>query len=130
MIWSGWSLARICVFLVGVAYLMIVVQVTLFHYRQNFRNPAMWFPVIGGPLIGLCGALLALWNNHALLGIFRVLLWVGLVAGFIGFYFHLRGVGQRVGGYGMNNLLVGPPVVLPLMFSALALFGLFAAYWR
>lgn len=130
MFWTGWSLARIIVFLVGIAYLMIFIQVTIFHYRQNFRHPAMWLPVIGGPVIGLCAILLALFNIQALLGLFKVLLWVVLGAGLVGFYYHYQGVGQRVGGYGMNNLLVGPPLVLPLMFSALALFGLFAVYWR
>lgn len=118
------------ILLLGVAYLMISVQVSLFHYRQNFRHPAMWLPVLGGPVIGLCSVLLALLNLHVLLGLFRVLSWVILIAGGTGFYYHFRGVGQRVGGYGMNNILIGPPIVLPLMFSALSIVGLFAAYWR
>lgn len=130
MVWTGWSLARLMILLVGVAYLMISIQVTLLHYRQNFRHPAMWLPVLGGPIIGICAGLLALFNLHLLVGLFIILLWIVLIAGVIGFYYHLRGVGQRVGGYGMNNILVGPPIVLPLMLSALALFGLFAVNWR
>jgi hypothetical protein len=130
MVWRDWSFIRLVILLLGVAYLMISVQVMLFHYRQNFRHLAMWLPVLGGPVIGLCAVLLALLNLHLLLGLFRVLSWVILIAGVVGFYYHLRGVGQRVGGYGMNNILIGPPIVLPLMFSALSIIGLFAAYWR
>lgn len=130
MIWTGWSLARIVVLLIGVAYLMISLQVTMFHYRQNFRNPAMWVPVISGPIIGLIAVLLALINTGVLLGLFKVLLWIAVLGGMIGFFFHFRGIGQRVDGYVMRNFLIGPPLILPLMFSAMAVFGLFAVYWR
>ena len=130
MLWTGWPLDRVVLLLVGLAYLMIFVQVTMFHYRQNFRNIAMWLPVIGGPLIGAAALLLTLANTGALLGVVRVLLWIGAFAGLIGFYYHFRGVGQRVDGYALRNFLSGPPIVLPLMFSALGVLGLFAAYWR
>lgn len=100
MFWTDWSLDRIVIFLVGLGYLMISIQVTLFHYRQNFRHPTMWVPVFGGPLTGVCAILLALINSRILLGLFQVLLWTTLIAGIAGFYFHYRGVGQRVGGHG------------------------------
>ncbi|MFC5448611.1 hypothetical protein [Paenibacillus aestuarii] len=48
----------------------------------------------------------------------------------IGFYFHFRGVGIRVGGWALRNFLIGPPVTLPLMFSALSVLGLIAIYWK
>lgn len=130
MIWTGWELARIMVLLAGLANLMIFLQVTLFHYRQNFRNAAMWLPVIGALGIGVAAVLFALLNAAALAGLVKTLLWVGLVAGLIGFYYHFRGVGQRVDGFVFRNFLVGPPVILPLMISAVAVIGLFGLYWR
>lgn len=130
MVWTGWELARIIVLLVGLAHLMIFVQVAMFHYRQNFHRGAMWLPVIGAPGIGITALLLALINTPALVGIVKVLFWIGLGAGLIGFYYHFRGVGQRVDGYVTRNFLVGPPVILPLMISALAVIGLFSLYWR
>jgi hypothetical protein len=40
------------------------------------------------------------------------------------------GVGQRVGGFSQSqNFLVGPPIVLPLMMSAISALGLLALYW-
>ncbi|WP_312883137.1 hypothetical protein [Paenibacillus germinis] len=41
MVWSQWSLDRVIIFLVGVTYFFIWVQVTLSHYRQNFHNKFM-----------------------------------------------------------------------------------------
>lgn len=130
MVWTGWELARIIIVLVGLAQLMIFVQVTMFHYRQNFRNVAMWLPVIGTPVIGILAILLAILNTPALIGLVKVLFWIGLIAGLIGFFYHFRGVGQRVDGYVIRNFLVGPPVILPLMISALGVVGLFGLYWR
>ena len=90
----------------------------------------MWGPVIGGaahrpgrlpPGPGQC---------QSLLGLVKVLFWLGVASGLVGFFYHVRGVGQRVDGYVLRNFLVGPPIILPLMFSALGVVGLFAAYWR
>ncbi|MEH7387426.1 hypothetical protein V7147_18715 [Bacillus sp. JJ1521] len=48
--WSGWTLDRIIVLAMGLLFQVIFVQVTLFHYRQNFRHWSMWIPVLGTPL--------------------------------------------------------------------------------
>jgi lysylphosphatidylglycerol synthetase-like protein (DUF2156 family) len=130
MVWTGWELDRIILLLVGLAELLLFGQVTMFHYRQNFHHTAMWLPIIGTPLIGIAAILLALINTPALVGLVKVLFWIGLVAGLIGFYYHFRGVGKRVDGYVTRNFLVGPPVILPLMISVLAVVGLFGLYWR
>ncbi|MGE5583873.1 MAG: hypothetical protein ACM3X9_15255 [Bacillota bacterium] len=130
MVWNDWELSRIIILLVGLAFLMIFIQVAMFHSRQNFRHMAMWLPVIAGPAVGLIAILLALLNSSLLLWLCMFLLWLGLAGGIYGFILHFRGVGQRVDGYVRRNFLVGPPVVLPLLFSALAVLGLFAVYGR
>lgn len=130
MVWTGWTLTRTVILLVGLAYLLISAQTAMFHYRQNFRNISMWAPVLAGPLIGLAALLLTLANARALAGLVKVLFWLGAASGLIGFFYHFRGVGQRVDGYVPRNFLLGPPVILPLMFSALGVVGLFAVYWR
>lgn len=50
MNWSMWSIDRILILFVSLAFMMMGVQVTLFHYRQNFNNKAMWIPVISSPV--------------------------------------------------------------------------------
>ncbi|XEC97406.1 hypothetical protein AB6A23_13105 [Paenibacillus tarimensis] len=130
MFWDGWPLARIVILFVSLAYLMIWIQVTMFHYRQNFHHKSMWVPVISAPFIFAAGIAFAFYNVFGLRLLFQVLLWFGLAAGLIGFYFHFRGVGIRVGGWALRNFLIGPPVVLPLMFTAMSVLGLIALYWR
>lgn len=124
--WSGWSVERILFLFLGVTFLAIFVQVTLFHLRQNFRHPAMWSPVIETPLLGAL-ALWITWNPTApLLTTFAVLAGLGAVTGIVGTYFHLVGVGARVQGYTLNNFMVGPPPVLPLTVTVVSLLGIVA----
>lgn len=127
--WNGWPFERVTILMVSLGFLLIFVQVTLFHYRQNFRHWAQWVPVVALPVLGLTGLILAacdaLWLGRA----FAILCAGDALGGLYGFYLHLRGVGQRVDGYRLNNFLVGPPVVLPLTMSALSVLGFLAVYW-
>jgi CHASE2 domain-containing sensor protein len=129
MLWDGWSLHRIVVLFVGIAYLMLGIQVTLFHYRQNFHHKSMWTPVLLSPLLFITGVSFSIYGANWLSNVFSVLLSLGVIVGLIGFYFHFRGVGVRVGGWELRNFLIGPPVILPLMFSALSALGLLAVFW-
>lgn len=42
MEWASWSLDRVLILFVSLAFLMIGIQVTLYHYRQNFHHAAMF----------------------------------------------------------------------------------------
>jgi hypothetical protein len=130
MNWSMWSIDRILILFVSLAFLMIDIQVTMFHYRQNFHHKSMWVPVISAPIFFIAGIILTWYNASWLHTLFLVLMWFGVIAGLIGFYFHFRGVGVRVGGWALRNFLIGPPITLPLMFSALSVLGLIAMYWK
>ncbi|WP_274651264.1 hypothetical protein [Paenibacillus humicola] len=130
MYWEHWSLDRVVILFVGLAFLLLGIQVTLFHYRQNFHQKSMWVPVILSPVFFVAAIVLVWYNAQWLRTVFNVLMWLGVVSGLIGFYFHFRGVGIRVGGYALRNFLIGPPVILPLMFSALSALGLIALCWE
>lgn len=130
MHWDGWSIERILILFVSLAFIMIGIQVTLFHYRQNFHHKSMWVPVVSSPVFFVTGVALVCYNAPWLHMLFKVFMWIGLVSGLIGFYFHFRGVGIRVGGWALRNFMIGPPVMLPLMFSALAALGLIATCWK
>lgn len=128
--WYGWPIARVILLFTGIAFLMISLQVTIFHYRQNFRHWAMIGPVAEGPLLGLLSIVLAFYNLPALRSITIVLLFVGVASGLAGTTFHVHGIGQRVGGYvESQNYLIGPPLTLPMMFAAISVLGLIALYW-
>jgi hypothetical protein len=129
MHWDGWSMDRIVVLFVGLAYFLIAIQVTLMHYRQNFHHKAMWAPVASAPLFAVTGLTLAIWGYGWLHALFIAMMWLGVVIGMVGFYLHFHGVGVRVGGYELRNFMIGPPVIFPLIFSALGGLALIAVYW-
>lgn len=130
MMWQGWPFERVVLLFTALALLMITVQVYIFHSRQNFRHPAMWLPILGAPAIAVFLILLVIDNvflARALAGLFLI---IGIIFGLIGSFYHIRGIGERVDGYRMENILVGPPLILPIMISALSILGLLALYWR
>ncbi|MGE5654025.1 MAG: hypothetical protein ACM3ZQ_07125 [Bacillota bacterium] len=130
MVWSGWPLQRMLVAFVGVAYAMLLGQVYLFHDRQNFRHWAMPLPVLGAAAVALASLALSLMNTSWLVPILNIILAIAAVEGVIGLYYHLTGVGNRIGGYVQQNFEKGPPPFLPVVFSALAVLGFLALWWR
>src|SRR5690606_34592518 len=126
--WVGWPVERILYLFLGVVFLAMFVQVTLYHWRQNFRSPAMWLPVIATPLLAVVALLLVAWNLPPLRSLLAVLAAVTGAASLYGTYLHGAGVGQRVEGYTLNNLMVGPPIMLPLLLAALSVLALLTVY--
>ncbi|HZG77561.1 MAG TPA: hypothetical protein VEZ72_17035 [Paenibacillus sp.] len=128
MNWNAWPLERWSILFVAISFLLIGVQVFLFHYRQNFHNKAMWTPVIEAPIVFISGIVFVMYRTDAAATVWVWLMYIAVVSGFVGFYYHTRGLGKRVGGYELRNFLIGPPTLLPLMLSALGAFGLLAVY--
>lgn len=128
--WTEWSFQQITMLFTALALLMTTVQVYIYHHRQNFRHPAMWLPILGAPVIAIFLVLLLFTNSPAIRTLTALFLFIGVIAGGIGGFYHIRGIGQRVNGYKMENVLVGPPLILPFMISALSVLGLLALYWR
>ncbi len=127
--WTAWPLQRALYLFLGVAFLAVFIQVTLFHLRQNFWHPAQWYPVVGTPLLSL-SALALVWQNTAVFRlVFAVLAVAGGLIGMAGTYYHVAGVAKRVEGFNFNNLMVGPPPMLPVMVIALSALGLATLYW-
>ncbi len=129
MYWEGWTLDRIVILFIGLAFLLIGIQVTMFHYRQNFHHKSMWLPVIASPVFFVAGTALAMYNVPWLVNTFIVLMLIGIIDGLIGLYYHFRGVGVRVGGWAGRNFLIGPPIIMPIIFTALSALGLIAVFW-
>ena len=130
MNWPAWSIDRVLIVFDAAAFLLIGIQAALFHYRQNFIRKTMWIPVVGAPVFFAAGLILAWYNAPWLRALFAVLMWLAVAEGLAGFYLHFRGVGVRVGGWALRNFLIGPPVVLPLMYAALGVLGLIAVYLK
>lgn len=126
--WTGWPVERVLYLFLGIVFLAVFVQVGLMHWRQNFRHWAMWIPVLATPALGLLALLLAWRNIDGLRLVFALLSAAGVLSGLMGSYYHWEGVGERVDGYTLNNFMVGPPITLPLLISALSVLGLIVVY--
>jgi hypothetical protein len=127
--WDGWDFQRFYVGFVGIAFALLGLQVLLFHWRAAFKRWTMYGPVLLAPVLAVAGVAGALsrdgWLGWAVLIVFVL----GLVDGLIGIYEHGRGVARRIGGVSLRNLVAGPPVLLPVMFTALAFSGGLAVLW-
>jgi hypothetical protein len=83
--WDGWLLERFLYFFIALAYVMIWVQVILFHWRGVFRSRYMWGPVLYTPaLIGMA-IILGVIRGGAVETAFVVVFGIGVSEGLIGY---------------------------------------------
>ena len=101
------------------------------HYKGSYSNPVMYTPVLLSGALGVAG-LLGVFSRTAARTILRLVSIVTLADGFIGFFFHVRGVARKPGGWSLpvTNIVMGPPIFAPLLFGTSAYLGLMASYLR
>jgi hypothetical protein len=128
--WEGWPFARLYMLLVALAFAVVGLQVLLFHWRAAFRRLTMYGPVLLAPVIVVAGVAGALKRDGLLGWIVLAVFALGIVDGLVGIVEHLRGIGRRIGGFSLRNLMSGPPPLLPVAFMALALTGALALLWE
>jgi hypothetical protein len=105
------------------------LEVAYEHYRGSYSRRVMYTPVILSMLLGLAG-FAAFFSKRAARGVLRVISVVTLIDAFVGFYFHIRGIHRKPGGWRlpMTNMIMGPPIFAPLLFGTSAYLGLIASY--
>jgi hypothetical protein len=127
--WRGWPFERVYLVLVATAFVVVGLQVFLFHWRGAFRSKSMYAPVLGAPAITLAGLVGAIsrsgWIGWVVFAVFAI----GVLDGLYGTVLHLKGIKERIGGFTLRNLTTGPPFLLPVAFAALALTGSLAVSW-
>ena len=108
----------------GVAAILgasVLADSAIEHYRGDFRNPAMFTPLVSSTLMivsSLHGMKAASVDSH----VGRTSVYAAAIAvGAIGTAFHLYNVTKRVGGIRWENLFYGAPLGAP---AAIALGGL------
>jgi hypothetical protein len=98
------------------------------HYKSRFATKAQWIPIIMTPplvAVGIAG----MRSERAARTWLPAISAAGLLAGLVGFGYHLRGVLKRPGfrELPVYNFAYGPPVLAPLLFSATGFMGLLAS---
>jgi hypothetical protein len=112
--------------LTAFASLMSGLEVSYEHYRGSYSRRVMYTPVILSAVLFLAG-IGSFFSKRVAHTILRFVSAVALVDSLIGFYFHVRGIKRKPGGWRlpMVNMIMGPPV-----FGTSAYLGLIASYLR
>ncbi|HZE34391.1 MAG TPA: hypothetical protein VE198_23520 [Actinoallomurus sp.] len=111
--------------------LVTAAEIFLEHDSASFGNKMMWIPVALGPVgaaAGVAGFLSRRMAKTAL-----PLASAAIVAnGLQGTYLHMRGIGQKPGGWSnpRYNIEMGPPLLAPLLVTMVGGMGLLAAVLR
>jgi hypothetical protein len=115
----------------GFSSLLSGLEVSYEHYRGSYSRRIMYTPVI------LSGALLAagfaaFWSRRAAKTVLPAVSVVVLADSVVGFYFHIRGIQRKPGGWRIPvvNVIMGPPLFAPVLFGIAAYLGLVAAFLR
>jgi len=117
--------------LTAFASLMSGLEVSYEHYRGSYSQRVMYTPVIlSGVLTG--AGVAGFFSRWAARTVLRAVSAFTLLDCAIGFYFHVRGVQRKPGGWRlpMVNMIMGPPIFAPLLFGTSAYLGLIASYLR
>ncbi|MFZ0743518.1 MAG: hypothetical protein WAM85_03885 [Terracidiphilus sp.] len=117
--------------LVAVTSVASGLEVGYEHYKGSYSNPVMYSPVsLSGALAGAgISGVFSRWSARVIL---RCVSAATLVDGIIGFFFHIRGIARKPGGWRLpvTNIVMGPPIFAPLLFGTSAYLGLMASYLR
>ncbi len=101
------------------------------HYKGSYSRRIMYSPVILSGLLfgaGMCG----FFSRRAARSVLRSTSILTLADSLLGFYFHVRGIQRKPGGWRLPivNIVMGPPIFAPLLFGTSAYLGLLASYMR
>src|SRR5438128_2134985 len=106
----------------AVTILGAVAQSAILHYRGAYNNVLMYIPVT----VPLAAAVALAWQGivpsplGSNIAVFT--LWLTFLSGFVGVGMHIRGIDRQMGGFylGRANLMQGPPLSAPIVFSGFA----------
>jgi hypothetical protein len=115
----------------GLSSVLSGLEVSYEHYRGSYSQRAMYTPVaLSGALLiaGVAGFA----NRRAATTLLPAVSALTLADAALGFYFHVRGIARKPGGWGLpvTNIVMGPPIFAPLLFGVSAYLGLVASQLR
>lgn len=115
----------------GLSAALSGLEVSYEHYKGSYSRPIMYTPVILSGALFVAGSL-GFFYRRAARSLLPTVSGVTLADCLIGFYFHVRGIARKPGGWRLPivNMVMGPPVFAPLLFGVSAYLGLVAAFLR
>lgn len=105
------------------------LEVAYEHYRGSYNRRVMYTPVILSAVLAIA-AVAGFFSRRAARVVLRLAAAVTLADAGVGFYFHIRGIARKPGGWRlpMTNMIMGPPIFAPLLFGTSAYLGLIASF--
>ncbi|MBF6590427.1 MAG: hypothetical protein IVW57_07825 [Ktedonobacterales bacterium] len=101
------------------------------HYRGSYSQRIMYTPIALSGLLTVTGIWSA-FSRRVARTVLPVVSTAALLDGTIGFFFHLRGIHRKPGGWRIPvfNVIMGPPIFAPLLFGISGFLGLIASFLR
>jgi len=111
--------------------LMGGLEVAYEHYRGSYSQRVMYTPVIISAALAVV-SIASLFSRKVARRVLPVTALVMMVDGLAGFFFHVRGIARKPGGWRipMFNLVMGPPVLAPLLLGISGFLGIITAFLR
>jgi hypothetical protein len=127
-IWEG-RFQRSLSLLTAATSILSGLEVAYEHYRGSYSHRVMYTPVILSGVLGVAGVA-GFFSRRAASTVLRAASFVTLADAGVGFYFHVRGIARKPGGWRlpMTNMIMGPPIFAPLLFGTSAYLGMIASY--
>src|SRR5690242_14889170 len=107
------------------------LEVTYEHYIGSYSQQIMYTPVFLSLVLVIAGVW-AVFNRWAARIVLPIVSFVTAVDGIVGFIMHARGVARKPGGWRIPvfNIVMGPPLLAPLLFATSGFLGLIATFLR
>jgi hypothetical protein len=111
--------------------LLAGLEVTYEHYRGSYGQQVMYTPVLLSPILSIAGVW-AVFSQRAARTALPIISAITMLDGVVGFYFHVRGIARKPGGWRIPvfNVIMGPPVFAPLLFAISGFLGVIASLLR
>src|SRR5450759_4939139 len=78
--------------------LLAGLEVTYEHYRGSYGQQVMYTPVLISPVLAIAG-IWGVFSRRAARTVLPVVSLITMLDGVIGFYFHVRGIARKPGGW-------------------------------
>jgi hypothetical protein len=115
----------------GASSVMSGIEVAYEHYRGGYSRRVMVTPVILSGALAIAGVA-GFRNALAARTVLPAVAAVTAADAALGFYFHLRGIARKPGGWRLpiTNIVMGPPIFAPLLFGTSAYLAIIASQLR
>ena len=115
----------------GMSSVLSGLEVGYEHYRGSYSRRIMYTPVALSGVLAVAGVA-GFFSRRAARTVLPVVSVLTLGDCVLGFYFHVRGIHRKPGGWRLPivNMVMGPPIFAPLLFGVAAYLGLLASFLR